>query len=339
MNEIKVSAERDYVVSFPNSWRSRFNELVANRRFAVIVPEQISSQIKDVIDPSHLILTSDGESQKSIDTYGSILEKLALMGLDRSSLIVGIGGGATTDLAGFVAATYLRGVDWVAIPTTVAGMVDAAIGGKTGVNLTSGKNLVGAFYSPHEVVIDTNWLSTLSDRDIRAGLAEAVKCGFISEPKILEFVTDWKRNLTEIIALSVGVKAGVVSRDFKESHEREILNYGHTLGHAIEKHSGYSLRHGEAVSIGMCFAADLSVKLSGLSGSIAEQHREILQSLELPVTYSATAFDALFDLMQSDKKRGADGLRFVTLKALSATDRATASKELLNECYLKSVGR
>ncbi|MFM7874734.1 MAG: 3-dehydroquinate synthase, partial [Actinomycetota bacterium] len=139
--------------------------------------------------------------------------------------------------------------------------------------------------------------------------------------------------------LSVGVKAGVVSRDFKESHEREILNYGHTLGHAIEKHSGYSLRHGEAVSIGMCFAADLSVKLSGLSGSIAEQHREILQSLELPVTYSATAFDALFDLMQSNKKRGADGLRFVTLKALGATDRVTASKELLNECYRKSVGR
>ncbi|MFM7623479.1 MAG: 3-dehydroquinate synthase, partial [Actinomycetota bacterium] len=121
-------------------------------------------------------------------------------------------------------------------------------------------------------------------------------------------------------------------------HEREILNYGHTLGHAIEKHSGYFLRHGEAVSIGMCFAADLSVKLSGLSGSIAEKHREILQSLELPVTYSATAFDTLFDLMQSDKKRGADGLRFVTLKALGATDRATASKELLNECYLKSVG-
>jgi len=339
MNEIKVSAERDYVVSFPKSWRSRFNELIANRSFAVIVPEQISSQIKDVVDPSRLILTSDGESQKSIDTYGSILEKLALMGLDRSSLIVGIGGGATTDLAGFVAATYLRGVDWVAIPTTVAGMVDAAIGGKTGVNLTAGKNLVGAFYSPHEVVIDTNWLSTLSDRDIRAGLAEAVKCGFISEPKILELVTDWKRNLTEIIALSVGVKAGVVARDFKESHEREILNYGHTLGHAIEKHSGYSLRHGEAVSIGMCFAAELSVKLSGLSGSIAEQHREILQSLELPVTYLATAFDALFDLMQSDKKRGADGLRFVTLKALGATDRATASKELLNECYRKSVGR
>ncbi|MFM7874576.1 MAG: 3-dehydroquinate synthase, partial [Actinomycetota bacterium] len=171
MNEIKVSAERDYVVSFPNSWRSRFSELIANRSFAVIVPEQISSQIKDFVDPSRLILTSDGESQKSIGTYGSILEKLALMGLDRSSLIVGIGGGATTDLAGFVAATYLRGVDWVAIPTTVAGMVDAAIGGKTGLNLTSGKNLAGAFFSPHEVVIDTNWLSTLSDRDIRAGLA------------------------------------------------------------------------------------------------------------------------------------------------------------------------
>jgi 3-dehydroquinate synthase len=252
---------------------------------------------------------------------------------------VGIGGGATTDLAGFVAATYLRGVDWVAIPTTVAGMVDAAIGGKTGVNLTSGKNLAGAFYSPKEVVIDTSWLSTLSDRDIRAGLAEAVKCGFISEPKILDLIFDWKRNLTEIIALSVGVKADVVSRDFKESYEREILNYGHTLGHAIEKYSDYSLRHGEAVSIGMCFAADLSVMLSGLSGSIAEKHREILQSLELPVTYSATAFDGLFDLMQSDKKRGADGLRFVTLKALGSTDRVTASKEVLNECYLESVGR
>lgn len=339
MRSIKVSAEREYRVSFVGDWKSSLEGITLGRSYIVIAPQSLASQLEEVIDASRLIITENGEASKSIPTFAGILENLADRGLDRGALIVGIGGGATTDLAGFIAATYLRGIEWVAMPTTVAGMVDAAIGGKTGVNLTAGKNLAGAFYSPSEVVIDTSWLSTLSERDINAGLAEAVKCGLIAQPKILELMPKWRDNLTEIIALSIEVKATVVSRDFKESHEREVLNYGHTLGHAIEKHSNYTLRHGEAISIGLCFAAELSRKLSGLSDSLVSLHTELLKLLQLPTTYPASAFDSLFELMQRDKKRRADGIRFVTLNAIGSTDRVTATKELLHECYLKSVGR
>lgn len=218
-------------------------------------------------------------------------------------------------------------------------MVDAAIGGKTGVNLAAGKNLAGAFHSPSEVIIDIGWINSLSERDIRAGLAEAVKCGFIAEPKILELVKDWQNNLAQIIELSIQVKAGVVSRDFKESDEREILNYGHTLGHAIEKHANYSLRHGEAVSIGLVFAAELSREKVGLSQEIAAQHEAILQGLDLPTTYSKSAFSELFEIMQSDKKRRTAEIRFVTLAGLGSTNRTVASRDELEVIYQRVIGR
>ena len=170
-----------------------------------------------------------------------------------------------TDLAGFVAASWLRGIDWIAVPTTLAGMVDAAIGGKTGINTNAAKNLVGAFHSPVAVIVDTKWLRSLSRRDFAAGLAEVVKCGFIRDPEILFLLQGHNldsvianENLTRnLISRAVTVKADVVNQDFKESDLREILNYGHTFGHAVEKHSGYQLRHGECVSIGMAFMAHL----------------------------------------------------------------------------------
>jgi 3-dehydroquinate synthase len=339
MKRIRVNSERQYEVTFPEDWHSQLEKVIANRNFVVLAPERLASQVLEAFSKAQIVVTEDGETQKSLTSYSKVMEKIAGLGLDRSSVIVGIGGGATTDLAGFVAATYMRGIDWLAVPTTVAGMVDAAIGGKTGINLASGKNLAGAFHSPIEVIIDTNWLKSLSQRDIRAGLAEAVKCGFIANPKILELIVNWSNNLQEIIELSVEVKAGVVSRDFKESLEREILNYGHTLGHAIEKHSNYSLRHGEAVSIGLCFAAALSSEKSGLDAGVVSQHEDLLQRLDLPTSYAPTAFAELYELMQSDKKRRAAEIRFVTLTELGKTDRTVASREELERIYKKTIGR
>jgi len=244
-------------------------------------------------------------------------------------LIIGIGGGAVTDLAGYAAASWLRGLDWVAIPTTVAGMVDAAVGGKTGINSDYGKNLIGAFHSPIKVIADTAWLKTLSDRDFAAGLAEVVKCGFIADAQILTIVEGLtldqirsSKELTqELIERAVQVKADVVSGDFKESFNREILNYGHTFGHAVEIHSQYSLRHGECVSIGMAFIAHLSFESGLISEELLERHLSVLRGLELPVQYTQGEWPELFSAMKLDKKSRGNNLRFVVITEIGKTQR------------------
>jgi 3-dehydroquinate synthase len=243
----------------------------------------------------------------------------------RDGLIIGVGGGATTDLAGFVAACWMRGVGWIAIPTTMAGMVDAAIGGKTGINMAAGKNLVGAFHAPVATLIDQRFLKSLSSRDLAAGLAEAIKCGFIADTEILDLaegMTDSdlanpsdSASLSEIIKKSVAVKEGIVSRDFREGGERAFLNYGHTLGHAIEVAEDFQMRHGEAVAIGMVFAAELSGEVNGLDSNIVDRHRNLLRRLNLPTSYNAGSFDRLLQIMERDKKVKDGKLRFVTLRA------------------------
>jgi 3-dehydroquinate synthase len=247
----------------------------------------------------------------------------------RNDLIIGIGGGAVTDFAGFAAASWLRGVDWVAVPTTVAGMVDAAIGGKTGINSDYGKNLIGAFYSPISVIVDLQWLNTLSDRDFLAGLAEVIKCGFIRDKEILTLVRGkslqqirQNRELTlQLIERSVKVKAEVVSGDFKEGFDREILNYGHTFGHAVELLSKYSLRHGECVSIGMVFVANLATAAGVMDEELLDDHINILRDLGLPVTYSDAQWPELLAAMRLDKKSRGNALRFVVISQLGKTQR------------------
>ena len=279
MKEIVLRAEREYSVSFTETWREQLLSRVADRAFAVITQRELKDVVAAELPGALIIVTASGEEQKTVSSYSSVMEEIAALNLNRESLIVGIGGGATTDFAGFLAATYMRGIDWIAIPTSIAAMVDASIGGKTGINLAAGKNLAGAFHSPIEVIIDLNWLQTLSERDKRAGLAEAVKCGFISDKRILDlFQGGYVKNLPEIIHRSIQVKASIVSRDFKESYEREVLNYGHTLGHAIERDSNYQLRHGESISIGMIYAAELSQTFEGLDSAVVQLHYEILDS-------------------------------------------------------------
>ena len=333
MSEIKVSAERDYTVQLSNSWRDSLTENVQGRaRVALIVSEPLASRIQDLDLGSSELFTfaiPDGEAGKSSSTLIKIWDWLGAAGFTRSDLIVGIGGGAVTDFAGFAAASWLRGLDWIAVPTTVVGAVDAAIGGKTAINSDYGKNLIGAFHSPIKVIIDLDWFSTLTDRDFAAGLAEVVKCGFIADGKILDLmrgmsVSEIRRDLAlvqELVERSVKVKSEVVSQDFKESFAREALNYGHTLGHAVELDCEYSMRHGECVSIGMAFMASLQLDLGLISKDLAADHLQILQDLDLPIKYKRESWPKLLAHMSVDKKSRGNSLRFVTISEIGKTDR------------------
>ncbi|AXJ09036.1 3-dehydroquinate synthase [Arthrobacter sp. PM3] len=263
----------------------------------------------------------DAEEGKHIEVASFCWQVLGQNDFTRSDAIVAVGGGAVTDLAGFVAATWLRGVKVIHMPTSLLGMVDASVGGKTGINTAEGKNLVGAFHPPAGVLADLDTLDTLPKNEIISGMAEVIKCGFIADPAILDLiekdpsaVTDPQSEiLRELIERAIGVKARVVSEDLKETGQREILNYGHTLGHAIELAERYSWRHGAAVSVGMMFAAELARSVGRLSDTDADRHRSILESLGLPITYRRDRWQALLDGMRRDKKSRGDLLRFVVL--------------------------
>jgi 3-dehydroquinate synthase len=251
MKIINVKGEHRYPVKIGVNWTHEVKAISSiHNKVLIIAPKSIVSKykLKESLGVK-LFITPEGENQKNIDVLDKVWSKCAAEGIARADSIIGIGGGATTDLAGFAASSWLRGVSWYAIPTSLAGMVDAAVGGKTGINARSGKNLIGSFYSPTEVLIDLAFLNTLPKRDLSAGMAEVLKCGFIADYKILNLAQDDDLDYQQLITRAIKVKADVVSKDFKESKLREILNYGHTLGHAIEKNSGYKLRHGEAVSI------------------------------------------------------------------------------------------
>jgi 3-dehydroquinate synthase len=267
----------------------------------------------------------DGEDAKRLDVAGRCWDLLGDAGFTRSDAVVGVGGGATTDLAGWVAAAWLRGVRVVHVATSLAGMVDAAVGGKTGINTARGKNLVGAFHPPAGVLCDLAALATLPTADYATGLAEVVKCGFIADPAILELIErDPAGALVpgnpverELVERSVRVKADVVGNDLTEQGRREILNYGHTLGHAIERAEGYRWRHGAAVSVGLVYAAALGRRLGRLDDATADRHRAVLHALGLPVSYPADAFDALLSTMRVDKKARGNRLRFIVLDGLA----------------------
>jgi 3-dehydroquinate synthase len=348
MKRIDVRAERDYSVLVDTPYLQALAPHFKKReRVAVIFSNSMKSSIPqfDAQDAEVFYFgIPDSEKGKSSETLLKVWDWLGSAGFTRSDLIVAIGGGAVTDFAGFAAASWLRGLDWVAVPTTVAGMVDAAVGGKTGINSDFGKNLIGAFHSPIEVIIDPQWLTTLGDRDFAAGLAEVVKCGFIRDPQILALIAGKNisdirasRDLTvELIQRAISVKADVVSSDFKESFEREILNYGHTFGHAVELASKYSLRHGECVSIGMAFVAHLAHSLGLLSQEIVDQHIQILSKLGLPVHYAEGDWLNLLATMRVDKKSRGKQIRFVVISEIAQTKRVeTVTDDQLLAVYEK----
>ncbi|MFH5823255.1 3-dehydroquinate synthase [Georgenia sp. AZ-5] len=265
----------------------------------------------------------EGEQAKTIEVVTACWELLGEHRFGREDVVVALGGGATTDVAGFVAATWLRGVRLVNVPTTLLAMVDAALGGKTGINTEAGKNLVGAFHPPAGVVCDLTALQTLPAADLRAGLAEVVKCGFIADPQILRLVAadggagaqdPRSAVLRELVERAVAVKARVVGEDLRESGLREILNYGHTFGHAVERTEGYRWRHGDAVSVGMVFAAELAHAAGILHADVVARHRELLTMLGLPVSYPAGRWEVLAEAMAHDKKVRGNALRFIVLE-------------------------
>jgi 3-dehydroquinate synthase len=291
--------------------------------------EVIRDFLSDKGIDAHRIEIPDAEAGKELPVLGFIWEVLGRIGVGRRDAIVSLGGGAATDVAGFAAATWLRGIPIVHVPTTLLGMVDAAIGGKTGINTDAGKNLVGAFHQPAAVLVDLATLETLPHNEIVAGMAEIVKAGFIADPVILDLIEANPEAaldptgavLPELIRRAVAVKAHVVAADEKESQLREILNYGHTLAHAIERRERYQWRHGAAVSVGLVFAAELGRLAGRLDDETADRHRSILTSLGLPATYDADALPQLLEYMAGDKKTRSGVLRFVVLDGLAKPGR------------------
>lgn len=348
MSVIEVGSGITYPVRIEVDYQEELVRLVQGRqRVAILFSESMKQSIPTLENTDaeiFLFPLPDSEEAKSAKVLSKVWDWLGAGGFTRSDLIVAIGGGAVTDFSGFAAASWLRGIDWVAVPTTLAGMVDAAIGGKTGINSDYGKNLIGAFHSPKEVLIDTRWLKTLSDRDFAAGLAEVVKAGFIYDSGIISVIGDKdlqqirsSSELTqELIERAVRVKAEVVSSDFKENFNREILNYGHTFGHAIELDCKYSLRHGECVSIGMIYIAELSFALGFMKKELLDLHRQILTNLSLPVSYNGKSWEVLFANMKIDKKARGDMLRFVVVTEIGKTQRLEGPTEMaLHAAYEK----
>jgi 3-dehydroquinate synthase len=308
----------------------------AVRRVAVVHPRALRATGEAVRDDlaaegfeGHVVEVPDGEEAKDLVVAGFLWSVLGRAGFTRSDAIVAVGGGSTTDLAGFVAATWLRGVRVVHAPTTLLGMVDAAVGGKTGINTAEGKNLVGAFHPPAAVLCDLATLESLPPHEYVSGLAEVVKAGFVADPAILDLVESDPVSAAraegphtrELVERAVRVKARVVSADLRERSAgplgREVLNYGHTLGHAIEQVEGYTWRHGAAISVGMVFAAELARVAGRLDDATADRHRRVLGAVGLPLTYRGDRWPQLLDAMRVDKKARGDRLRFVVLDALA----------------------
>ncbi|MFE5911079.1 3-dehydroquinate synthase [Streptomyces wedmorensis] len=301
------------------------------KRVAVIHPEALADTGEalraDLAEQGYeavAIQVPNAEEAKTAEVAAYCWKALGQTGFTRSDVVVGVGGGATTDLAGFVAATWLRGVRWIAVPTTVLAMVDAAVGGKTGINTAEGKNLVGAFHPPAGVLCDLAALESLPVHDYVSGLAEIIKAGFIVDPAILDLIEEDPQaartpagpHTAELLIRAIKVKAEVVSGDLKESGRREILNYGHTLAHAIEKNERYKWRHGAAVSVGMVFAAELGRLAGRLDDATADRHRAILESVGLPLTYRGDQWPKLLETMRVDKKSRGDLLRFIVLDGI-----------------------
>jgi len=308
MIEIKVplSEGREYPVLVGTNAREKLDSVLPkdSQRVAIITQDNIGVNLNLEIE-NEIFLIPDGEEAKTLNTIESLCRSFTRWGLTRKDCIVGIGGGVVTDVAGFAAATYHRGTPVIHIPTSLLGQIDASIGGKTGVNLPEGKNLVGAFWQPTAVLCDTSVLSTLPEREMLSGYGEMAKYHFLGSGNLDGL------NLEEKIARCVEIKAQVVASDEREIGTRAILNYGHTLGHALETSENYDLRHGEAIAIGLVFAAELAHKLGRIGQDRVEEHRLVVDQYGLSsMMPQGTDPDVIMEVMARDKK-AINGLTFV----------------------------
>ncbi|KQQ69232.1 3-dehydroquinate synthase [Microbacterium sp. Leaf320] len=356
---INVTGETPYDISIGRGILDQVSAALdpGVRKILVVHPPTLAARAAELRDrlladvengPREVLLAEvpDAEQGKRIEVAAFCWQVMGQADFTRTDAVVGYGGGAVTDLAGFVAATWLRGVQVVQVPTTVLGLVDASVGGKTGINTAEGKNLVGAFWAPRAVIGDLDELSSLSPNEATAGFAEVAKAGFIWAPEILDIIeADPARavdtttpEFRRAVELAIDMKAKVVSDDFREAGQREILNYGHTLGHAIEHAERYRWRHGAAVSIGMLYAAELSRLAGRLSDEAAERHRTILESLGLPTGYRAGAWPQLLATMQRDKKSRGGMLRFILLDDIAKPTVLQAPDESLLFAAYQEIG-
>jgi 3-dehydroquinate synthase len=331
---IEVGGDRPYEVVVGTGVLGELPDLIGERASTVVVIHasgqgQIAGHAREVLRAAGYLVHAeeipDGEAAKHIDVAAGLWSRLAVHRAGRFDVIVGVGGGAVTDLAGFVAATWLRGVPVVLVPTTLLAVVDAAIGGKTAVNIAAGKNLVGAFHPPAGVLADLAVLSSLPAEQYVSGMAEVIKAGFICDPVILELVESDPAAAArpggpherELIERAVRMKAAVVAADLREAGQREMLNYGHTLGHAIERAEEYRIPHGNAVAVGMTFAAAVARLAGRLDEATARRHEAVLAAVGLPVRYRPGAWPQLRETMAIDKKSRAARLRLVVLDGLA----------------------
>ncbi|GAW49476.1 MULTISPECIES: 3-dehydroquinate synthase [unclassified Nocardioides] len=359
---MRVAGASPYDVVVGHDLAERLPQMlgVAVQRVAVVFSDELAELVRPVLDSLAaaydvmVLPIPDGERAKKAAVAVSCWEALGEAGFTRSDAVVTFGGGATTDVGGFVAATWLRGVKVVHVPTTLLGMVDAAVGGKTGINTRRGKNLVGAFHEPAGVLCDLSTLRSLPRNELVSGLGEVVKCGFIADPAILSLVEANDPSqlnadssvLRELVERAVRVKVDVVTADLKETggadgHPgREVLNYGHTMAHAIERTENYRIRHGEAVAIGCVYVAELAARAGTLSADIVRRHHDTFARAGLPTSYAKASFDDLHRLMKVDKKSRGSQLRFVVLSDLAVpTVLAGPSEVDLRDAYAAIGGR
>jgi 3-dehydroquinate synthase len=323
MRRVTVAGERPYdVVIGPGAQAELGRVLAGTPRAVVVHSPALAAAAGAAVATLHsagvaaeAVVVPDGEAAKTAEVAASVWEEFGRLGLTRSDAVVGVGGGAVTDLAGFLAATWVRGVRVVQVPTSLLGMVDAAVGGKTGINTRAGKNLVGAFHPPVAVLADTDLLAGLPGAEFRSGLAEVVKCGFIADPEVLRLLEadpTGRGDTGELIERAVQVKAAAVGEDLYDTGRREFLNYGHTLAHAIERVENFGWRHGEAVAVGLVFAAELAGSAGLLPPADVDRHRALIDAMGLPTRYAGD-WAQLQPVMRVDKKARGASLRFVVL--------------------------
>lgn len=353
MRTLKVNLEdRSYPI-YIGSGVSLDNELyskhISSKKLALITNEQIAdlylseiSQTLNAYDLKTLVLP-EGETEKNLATVGKAVEFLSDNGIDRDSSIIAFGGGVVGDVTGFVASSYMRGIKFLQVPTTLLAQVDSSVGGKTGVNSSKGKNLIGAFYQPSAVIADTRYLNSLDPSRLSEGLAEVIKYGLIRDKDFFVWLVN---NTSRILALEPEVmthliercckiKADIVSEDEREGSIRAILNYGHTFGHAIESLTDYSVyTHGEAVSIGMVMAASMAERMGMLSQDDTKDIISLLESVNLPTRKPNLNSNDFFESMKRDKKVQDGEIRLILLESIG---KAVISNDYPNETLMKTI--
>lgn len=339
MTTVKVNASASYCVNIGAGLLEKAGEMIKNIsspcRIAVISDDKVFSlygkKVTESLEKSGFDVVSytfkNGEQSKNLDTYGKILEFLAASRLSRTDMVAALGGGVVGDMAGFCAATYLRGIKYVQIPTTILAACDSSVGGKCAVDLSCGKNLAGAFHQPALVICDTNCFKTLDQRQVSCGFAEIIKYGVICDKELFESLSG-DIDIEAVLTKCVSIKRDIVQRDEKESGDRKLLNLGHTLGHAVEKHSGFSLTHGEAVAIGMVMIAKIAEN-EGIADGVSEKLLPLLEKHSLPSEYDITAKE-LYEISAGDKK--VDG-QSITLVLPAEIGECILKKISLDEFY------